>query len=71
MTQKTLGDLVPDNKRDTVRIESSVDWRASRTWTVSLGAAYTWQDRQVDPSSADSTSFFFTVGYRGLGPAGR
>jgi hypothetical protein len=71
MTQKTLGDLVPDNKRDSVRVESSLDWRASRTWTVSLGAAYTWQDREADPSSADSTSLFVSVGYRGLGPAGR
>lgn len=71
MTQKSLGDLVPDNKRDSVRVESSLDWRASRTWTVSLGAAYTWQDREADPSSADNTSFFVTVGYRGLGPAGR
>lgn len=69
--EKREGELGQRNERDSARVETSLDWRAAPTWIVRVGAAYTWQDRKSDPTSADSALVFLSIGYQGLGPARR
>lgn len=52
--------------RDFARADLSLEYMLTPTWYLRGGYAYIWQDREIDPDSADNNKVFISVGYRGL-----
>ena len=67
---KSLGD-VDDSDRKFARADLEVTRQLSRTWTVSGGYSYIWQEYYVDEASGKDNVFMLRVGYEGLGPPTR
>jgi len=67
---KSQGEL-DDNDRKFARLDLEVNRQLSRTWYVSAGYSYLWQEYYVDNDAGKDNVFMLTVGYQGMGPPKR
>ena len=65
---QSIGKADTQRGRDRVRLELSLARQLTRTWEVSGGYRFSWQDLGGVADQADSHGVFLVVGFNGLDP---
>src|SRR5690606_8506501 len=65
---RSQSDFTRDDDRDEARVELSLSWAMTPTWSISGGYQFMWRDFTEEPGDAHNNAIFLSLIFEGLGP---